>query len=286
MPHSSLVVSLILSNVGSVGKMGKNKIVLLTIVSFVAVELVSRDPVAVVDWRLVGSYTPVWCQYIFQHKSSLSFMVLWWLNKKNHQTDKCFMLNFSPKIFLTWLLDVGSQSNLFSSLYLCPYMLLISWRVITRVWKIARCQLPLLENEVSARPLNETYFYSMQIKPILTRKNKTSFPNWWIFELGNAQMEMEIAIQRRRKISTKRSDYREKGSWVNWISIQIKLYNCRKFDKVDLPLKHTIACLIIFTKRKPQTVLTEGLALVRERAVRDSQENLRFPNMPRAEGFF
>ena len=158
----------------------------------------------------------------------------------------------------------------FFSLYLCPYMLLISRRVITRVWKIARCQLPLLENEVSARPLNETYFYSMQIKPILTRKalHKTSFPNWWIFELGNAQMEMEIAIQRRRKISTKRSDYREKGSWVNWISIQIKQYNCRKFDKVDLPLKHTIACLIIFTKRKPQTALTEGLALVRERALR------------------
>lgn len=49
MPHSSLVVSLILSNVGSVGKMGKNKIVLLPIVPFVAVELVSWDPVAVVD---------------------------------------------------------------------------------------------------------------------------------------------------------------------------------------------------------------------------------------------
>ena len=41
-----LVVSLILSNVGSVGKMGKIKI---PIVPFVAVELVSRDPVAVVD---------------------------------------------------------------------------------------------------------------------------------------------------------------------------------------------------------------------------------------------
>ena len=46
MPHSSLVVSLILSNVGSVEKMGKSKI---PIVPFVAVELVSRDPVAVVD---------------------------------------------------------------------------------------------------------------------------------------------------------------------------------------------------------------------------------------------
>lgn len=285
MPHSSLVVSLILSNVGSVGKMGKSKI---PIVPFVAVELVSRDPVAVVDWRLVGSYTRCGANIFFSTKVAwvLGYYGEW--NKKHYQTDKCFMLNFSPKMLLTWLLAVGSQSNLLSSLYLCPYMLLISRRVITRVWKIARCQLPLLENEVSARPLNETYFYSMQIKPILTRKalHKTSFPNWWIFELGNAQMEMEIAIQRRRKISTKCSDYREKGSWVNWISIQIKLYNCRKFDKVDLPLKHTIACLIIFTKRKLQTVLTEGLALVRERALRDSQENLRFPNMPRAEGFF
>lgn len=180
MPHSSLVVSLILSNVGSVGKMGKSKI---PIVPFVAVELVSRDPVAVVDWRLVGSYTRCGANIFFSTKVAwvLGYYGEW--NKKHYQTDKGFMLNFSPKMLLTWLLAVGSQSNLFSSLYLCPYMLLISRRVITRVWKIARCQLPLLENEVSARPLNETYFYSMQIKPILTRKalHKTSFPNWWIF---------------------------------------------------------------------------------------------------------
>lgn len=51
-----LVVFLILSNVGSVGKMGKSKIF---IVFFVVVELVFWDFVVVVDWRLVGSY--IWC---------------------------------------------------------------------------------------------------------------------------------------------------------------------------------------------------------------------------------